>query len=243
MAMTASPTPRSYWTAVGVTAVLLLAAGLGFRVLAERLDVLSGCVPLPRGTLARLPLQIGDWAGEEVPMGDRVVRATDTDDHVNRTYRLASGTEAVSLWIAYGVRFRDLMPHRPEVCYPGNGWTSEGIRTEKLTTSRGEAIPVRILRFSQGGLGSDEITILNYYDVDGQYCPDVSLLRSRSWRPSEKVRYVAQVQIACARSSGLRSPEEVVRAFAREAAPVISSLLSDAVAGVAADAEHPEAGA
>jgi EpsI family protein len=207
----------------------LLASGMGYRLLAQYLDRPSDSVPLPRGTLARgLPLQIGGWQGKEVPVEESVLQAADCNDYVSRAY--VRRDEPVRLWIAYGVRARDLTPHRPEVCYPGAGWTLDDTRSVELPLGGGRPLECRLYRFSRGGFGSGEMVVLNYYIVDGQYCPDVSLLRSKAARGTSGIRYMAQVQITSS-ANGRLTPETAgrsVQAFAADSAQAIRAVMPDA---------------
>ena len=213
-----------------VCIVLLLGSGLGYRTLAARYSRPHDSVPLAPGTLAILPLNLGNWVGQERPLEDAVIRATDTDDHINRQYWRQDGRAAVSLFVAYGVRLRDLAPHRPEVCYTGAGWILEESRKATLTTADGTELPYQVQSFKRGGLAGERITVLNYYIVDGRYCPDVSLLRSKAWRTSVKTKYAVQVQIACGGLSGRSiEAEQAAEAFAVDSAPAIRRLLIDAV--------------
>ena len=106
--------PKLVSTTVWVAVGLMIASGAGYSVAAG-------------------PLQIGPWNGSDTALDERLVKATDTDDHVSRSYVRSDGRGDVSLFIAYGVRFRDLMPHRPEVCYTGAGWTLEATSERTLT--------------------------------------------------------------------------------------------------------------
>jgi EpsI family protein len=225
----------SHLVSVLVAVVLLGASGAAYRAAAARFGRAPGGVVLERGTLNKLPLQIGDWVGVEVSMDEQIVRATDTDDHVNRTYVQRRRDRQVVLWIAYGIRLRDLMPHRPEVCYTSSGWSVDGTKAMDLAMEDGGTLPCRILRFQRGGLGSGDITVLNYYLVDGEYCADVSLLRSTQWRRGEeKVRYAAQIQIASSSGFGLEANEEAVRAFAVASAEAIRTVIAEEVAAALA---------
>ena len=223
---------RMRWSpglAVLVCGALVVVSGAGYRVLAARLAGVSGSVFLPPGALARLPRQIGDWSGRDEPLDQRVIQATDTDDHINRTYVRRNGSEAVSLFIGYGVRFRDLVPHRPEVCYPGAGWTLESTVDTEVTGTAGSSVPSRLYRFYRSGLQARSIAVLNYFIVDGQYCADVSLLRSKSWRARGDIRYVAQVQVVCPVGADQAAADRRVREFAAELAPVLERVLSEAL--------------
>ena len=218
--------------------VLLVASGVGYRVAADRLATVTGSVPLPRGTLSALPLDIDHWTGRDVVLSDEIIQATDTDDHVNRNYVRRGSMQGVSFYVAYGVRFRDLTPHRPEVCYPGAGWTLDRSDDLDIELGEGTVLPCKLYRFSRGGLDTRRMTVLNYYVVDNQYCRDVGLLRSKSWRVDTDASYVAQVQITCAEDAFLNQSEELVGEFAGVSGPVVRQLLADAVAHAVADQDQ-----
>jgi EpsI family protein len=212
------------WQAVTTTVLLLTLTGASYRAAAHWFARSSDSAPLPPGTLARLPLDLEDWRGSEVSLDDSIVRRTDTDDHVNRTYVHRNGLELVSLFIAYGVKLRDLAPHRPEVCYPEAGWTLENSRTVEIPLENGSSLSCQVHRFHRGGLEQKRITVLNYYVVDGQYCPDVSLLRSKVWKRTNNQEYAAQVQIVASDSIAPGNSEDSVRRFAVACAQPIRSL-------------------
>jgi EpsI family protein len=216
--------------------VLMLSSGVGYRLLAQYLSRPTTEKPLPPGTLSRLPLQIGEWHGKDVPLDQAIVKRTRTDDHVSRQYLRDGGRDTVWLFVAYGVRARDLEPHHPEVCYPSAGWTLVDTQDETLKLSAGKDVECRIFRFTKGGLTSQTMTVLSYYIVDGETCPDVSLLRSKAWSGSAGIRYMAQVQVAYSDNGQGQSHSAVesVRTLAADSAPEIQSLLTNATAGVAA---------
>ncbi len=221
---------RSVIVAVIVAGFLMLISSAAYRVLAARLEAPVNTVPISPAALERLPLQIGDWMGREVPLDEAIVRATDTDAHINRSYSRNNASQYILLYIASGVKARDLMPHRPEVCYTGAGWTLIDKRSMELPLSDGMELPCMALQFSRGTLNTKKTVLLNYYIVDGQYCRDISLLRSKAWRGSGTVRYVAQIQIVASTTANLTtdSAERIVRAFAVESAPSISRLFESA---------------
>ena len=210
--------------------LLMLVFGLGYRVLAARLSAPVNTIPMLPGALERLPLQIGGWAGQKVPLDEAIVRATKTEAHINRRYSRHNSSEYILLYVAYGVRARDLMPHRPEVCYTGAGWTLTDKNSMELPLSDGMKLPCNVLQFSRGTLNTKKTVVLNYYIVDGQYCGDVSLLRSKAWRGSGTVRSVAQVQIVASVAYNLTadSAERIICNFAVESAPSISRLFESA---------------
>jgi EpsI family protein len=221
------------WTAIATAVGLLLAFQGGYSLVAGQLARPGESVPLPAGTLGQLPQRIGDWVGYDVSLPQTLVAATATDDHLYRTYQRYAGTETIGLYIAYGIKGRDLMPHRPEVCYPDAGWTLSSRQRVRLPLVDATALDCTVYEFTQGGLVSRTIHVLNYFLVDGQYSPDVSLLRSRAWRGAGTLRYMAQVQVTCtggallSRETALRSTRE----FAAESARSIRGLLPGETAG------------
>jgi len=228
------PTRAVAWpAAAAVVAAVAIVAGGGFghRALARHLDRAPDRVPIPEGTLAQLPLQIGEWVGNDKSIDQSIVRAADVDDYVNRQYVRRTDNQRVGLWVAYGVRARDLMPHRPEVCYPGAGWTLQGRETTVIPIADDVIVRARILSFTAGGFDSRRVTVLNYYIVDDQTCEDVSLLRSKAWRGQTAIRYMVQVQIACGANPArpVASPADIVREFAGESFTHIRGLLDKAV--------------
>ncbi len=234
---------RSVIVAVIIAGLLMLVSTVAYRVLAAHLEAPVNTIPISPAALERMPLQIGGWTGQKVPLDEAIVRATDTDAHINRRYSRHNASEYISLYVAYGVRARDLMPHRPEVCYTGAGWTLIDKRSVELPLSDGMELPCTTLQFSRGTLNTKKTVVLDYYIVDGQYCRDVSLLRSKAWRGSGTVRYVAQIQIAASATSDLTadSAARLVCEFAAESASSISRLFESAEESRRSDKEHVNA--
>ncbi len=209
-------------------------------MLAEQYSRPTESVKLPAGTLGRLPMDFGPWVGRDVALDESIIRITDTDDHVNRVYKRQGSSELVSLCIGYGIRFRDLVPHRPEVCYPDNGWTMEDSTTIEVETTRGTLVKCQLHQFQRGGaLSSERVSVLNYYFVDGQYCPDVSLLRSKAFRNEAGPHFAVQVLITSSGARGWDSSDQAVKAFVAEVGPRIESILLDAINSVTNAAQDP----
>lgn len=220
---------QSVIVAAVAASFVMLVFGIGYRVLAARLAASVNTAPIDPAVMERLPLQIGGWAGQDVPMDEALVRATDTDAHVNRRYSRHSGMESVSLYVACGVKARDLMPHRPEVCYTGSGWTLMDRRSVELPLNDGTELPCNVMQFARGALNAEKVMVLYYYIVDGQYCQDVSLLRSKAWRGSGAVRYVTQIQIVVPITVTLPadSAQRIISDFAGESASLIARLFEN----------------
>lgn len=205
---------------------LMFFFGVAYRVLTAKLEGPVATKVLSSTELQRLPLQIGDWIGKEIPLDEAIVLAADTDAHLSRRYSRPCDSESLWLYIASGVRARDLMPHRPEVCYTGQGWALTDKQFVELPFSNGTKLPCNCFRFTRGALNTSNVVVLDYYIVDGQYCHDVSLLRSKAWRGSGTIEYVAQIQIVASITAGVSadSVTKIVQDFAADSAPLIYGL-------------------
>lgn len=224
------PNRQSVIVAATAASFLMLVFGIGYRVLAARLAAPVNTAPIDPAVVEQFPMQIGGWTGREVPLDEAIVRATDTDAHLNRRYSRHSGMESVLLYVACGVKARDLMPHRPEVCYTGSGWTLMDRRSVNLPLSDGIELPCNLMQFARGALNTEKVMVLYYYIVDGKYSRDVSLLRSKAWRGSGTVGYVAQVQVVVPITAMLTadSAQRTVSDFAGESASLIARLFEGA---------------
>lgn len=222
--METKPRTTKPFVAAVLAAGLFLAGGSLFRSLSATLGRPAGEATLDSEALAIFPTTLGEWHGREHPLEESVIRATDSDAHISRVY--VAGNKAVTLWVAYGVRSRDLMPHRPEVCYPGAGWVAQGHSDWAIPMPDGTSIPCRIYRFERGGLDSASVLVLNYYIIDGRFSPDVSALRAQAARGGKGPRYVVQVEITAADRGHLTTGwgRDSVTEFATLAAPPLHAL-------------------
>lgn len=221
--MTSDNTNRRMVVVAAIAAsFLVLIFGLTHRALVARLVVFENKTPIDPAALERLPLQIGDWTGQDVPVDEAIVDATGTDAHISRRYSRSSGLESVSLYVVCGV---NALVHRPEVCYIAAGLTLTDRHSMELPLNDGTKLPCSVFQFSRGGLDPSKVTLLGYFIVDGQYCGYVSPLRSKAWRGSGTVDYVAQVQIVPSTETlTADSATSLVSAFAVDSALSIARL-------------------
>lgn len=218
---------RKIFVAVCIGVLACTGAGVVHRLVYAYLARGPESVPMTAEELNRIPLQLGEWEGRDVPLDEAVVRATDTDAIVNRTYSLRGSGRSVGLYVAYGVRSRDMMPHRPEVCYPGTGHTMQDREARTIALADGAKLACTVYRFSGSEKVRQDICVLNYYIIDGRYAEDVSMLRFRAVRGQGGASYVAQVMLTCPAPAGKASDaaEEALVEFARIACPAIRAVL------------------
>jgi hypothetical protein len=175
-------------------------------------------------------MTIGPWSGVEVPVDRRVIKVAGTDDHVYRRYVDESTGSSIYLYAGYTSRPVSMLGHRPDICYPANGWISRATREESVVLADGSRVPCLIHHFEEGDSGAP-LVVLNYYVLQGRHTAEWSDFWGPQWRRPNLARdptyYVAQVQIAGgALIPGMHArAEAAVREFAALAVPPIESLL------------------
>lgn len=80
--------------------------------------------------LAGIPLQIGDWKGEDIEVPKRAYDMLSPDDLLMRQYTNPKG-ESVLLYVVVSVENRETF-HPPELCYDGAGSQFFEERTEEI---------------------------------------------------------------------------------------------------------------
>jgi hypothetical protein len=73
--------------------------------------------------LKNVPLNIGDWKGEDKPVDERIKDTAGAVGAVSRTYRNSRTGEVVDLWLIVG-HGREISAHTPDICYRASGFTA-----------------------------------------------------------------------------------------------------------------------
>ena len=209
-----------------VASFVMLVFGATYYAIGARLE--GPMTAIPPDSLKRLPLQIADWAGQDIPMDEAIVRATGTDASINRRYSRKGGQESISLFVGYGVNTPERIIHPPENCYVHTGWTLKARRSQEFLLRDGTKLPCSVFEFCRGELLLERVTVLHYYIVDGQYYRDVSLHYSKLRRLVGMAGYMARVLIVASNNIAIvDSGEKSVSAFAIDSAISIAHLFDD----------------
>lgn len=194
------------WFVWILAVLLLISAGVTYRVLASRLQLVADTPIMLPVSLNIFPTQIGNWAGKDVPISRTVQRVAGNDAFINRLYTNKLSNEWANIYIAYTARPRTMLGHKPEVCYVGGGWIHDSTQPTELISHLGRKIPCLLHRFHWPTEQYQEQVVLNFYIVNGQLTSDESVFSGVGWRTpniaGDPARYVAQVQI----SSVLENP-------------------------------------
>lgn len=214
------------WFVWILAVLLLISAGVTYRVLASGLRrIVDTPVTLPV-PLSSFPSEIGNWSGKDLPIRTTTreyMEKNFADDYLSRRY-IDSVTKAWSdFYVVYcSSRPGGILGHRPRVCYVGHGWIHDGTEPSQFISRAGRQIPCLIHRFHKPAPMNDQIVILNFYILNSQITTDEDAFSGPLGRrpniAGDPARYVAQVQI----SSGL---ENSIRAAAKDMTDLILDFL------------------
>lgn len=73
-------------------------------------------------SLATLPLELGSWSGQEIPMTDRVSQMLEADLNIQRAYAHEIGGFVWFYFGYYGTGSGGEPVHTPPYCYESQGW-------------------------------------------------------------------------------------------------------------------------
>lgn len=188
--------------------LLLITAGITYRVLASCLSIVTDTpimLPIP---LSAFPKEIIDWTGKDVAITQNIQRVAGNDDFINRLYINKSNNQWANVYIAYCARPRNMIGHRPDVCYVGGGWVHDSTQQSQFISAGGKAVPCLIHRFHRPAPEAVETIVLSYYILNGQITNDESGFSGVGWRTpniaGNPARYVVQVQISSVLESSVR---------------------------------------
>jgi EpsI family protein len=126
----------------------LLVAGLAAQAGLEHLNQTDR--PSLRAKLASIPMELGDWVGQDEPVSPEIVTRAQTTEYLNRVYenRSRPGLK-LTLWVNYSQKGTNLR-HTPEICLPSGGWNKIESQTRVLSVDSGERKKVSITRLGYG---------------------------------------------------------------------------------------------
>ncbi len=216
-------------------AVAALAAvvtcGFGYRVLAAKIDVaLAQTVPLLQ-SLSTVPLQLGPWQGQDIPLDETVRRIAGEDDYLNRQYVNDGTGRSIGLYVGYLGRPRSRMGHRPDVCYITHGFKQLSEEPVVIDGSDGERMPALLYEFEPPQMGAPHQLVMVLYSVNGKYVNSVASANSYNTRGagliSRDASYAGRIQVAMSASGDRTSDVRTLSTFAAMVAEPIEALMPE----------------
>ncbi len=216
----------SIWGAGAIGVLLLVGAGVAYRVGADRWQE-PAPIP-PPVSLTEVPIEVNGWLGEtiEIPsVTEEYMRSNFADDYISRRYVKESDRTWADAYVVYcSSRPAGMLGHQPMVCFPAHGWIHDGTSTSEFVTHSGRRIECLIHRFRKAAPSHQRVVVLSFYVVNGQIT-----LRERDFsgflgrRPNiagNPARYVAQVQVSS-------TFEHAVRSLVADLTDAILAILPD----------------
>ncbi len=199
------------WSIWILAVVLLVSAGITYRILASGLErVVSRTIKLPV-PLSAFPLQIGNWSGKDLSIPsttDEYIKKNFADDYFSRRYINSVTGAWANVYVVYcSSRPGGILGHRPKVCYPVNGWTHDGTELLQFTSRGGRQVPCLMHRFHKPPMNNQTV-VLNFYVLNGKLTADEKdfsgLFGQRLNLAGDLAQYVAQVQISSELANSVR---------------------------------------
>jgi hypothetical protein len=202
----------SVWFALILAILLLVSGGITYRVFGHKLKLIGEkptVLPVP---LSNFPMQFGNWVGSELSIPaitKEYMERNFADDFFSRRYVNSAYKIWADIYVVYcSTRPGGMLGHRPDVCYPANGWLQETTETSQFTSQKGQQIDCLVQRFRQPAPAIGEVVVLSFYVRNGQITineSDFEGLLARKFNISRNPsRYVAQVQISSSLESSVR---------------------------------------
>lgn len=218
----------SLWSHWALAILLLVLAGVTYRVVASHWKQVSNSpirLPVP---LSTFPTKIGDWVGTELTIPTTTKEYMEqnfADDFFSRRYINAEANAWADVYVVYcSSRPGGIVGHKPQVCYPAHGWLHDSTEPSQFTSRIGQQVRCLIHRFHKPAPAYEQTVVLNFYILNGQITANEKdfsgPLGRRPNIAGDPARYVAQVQI----SSAL---ENSIRQAARDMADLILDFLPD----------------
>lgn len=218
----------SVWLAGVLAFVLLIGAGVVYRVAASGLQKIRDNPIVLAAPLSTIPMRINSWTGldEALPTTtEEYMKANFADDFVSRRYTSAAEGAVAGVYVVYCSSYPSgLLGHRPDVCFPANGWIRDSTTETEITTRSGEKIPCLSHQFHKAAPADRRVFVLSFYILNGQIRLDERDF-SGFWGRTPNIsgnpaRYVAQVQISSV-------SEQWARLAARDLVDTILTFLPD----------------
>jgi len=152
----------------------------------------SAAVVMPDWDLGDLPLQLGEWRGEEAELVDpRLFRATGAEKIVNRVYRNSVGNTA-SLHAAIFKNLDIGAEHTPRNCYRNAGWKKIEDVPLQLQAENKPGISVRSTIWEREG---ERILVIFWYQLGEHTLFSRMDLGALRWEMAGRESWPAMIKI------------------------------------------------
>lgn len=156
-----SASQKSFWIASFILGLLILfplALPNSFKVDEK-----------PSPWLAKVPLTLENWQGEDVLLDEHTYEILETRNVVSRLYKNDAG-EQIHLLIVGSHKDRRVA-HPPEVCYLGSNFSILN-KTEDILTFEGNEIPLKEFTAQNKKLAAQREEVAYFYKIGSRFTAD-----------------------------------------------------------------------
>jgi hypothetical protein len=204
------------WLVWVLSVLLLISAGIAYRVPAQRIGILGEAAIMLPVPLSDFPMEIGNWVGTELPIGattKEYMKDNFADDYFSRRYVDSVAKAWADVYVVYcSARPGGILGHRPNVCYQAHGWQHESTEKSRFTSRSGRQIDCLVHRFHKPAPEYDRMVVLSFYVLNGRTTAKESDFSGPfGRRPNiarDPSRYVAQVQISSTQDKSVEMAAE-----------------------------------
>jgi hypothetical protein len=119
--------------------------------------------------LTQIPLQLGEWQGQDVPQTNiEVFILLEPEQYLQRMYRLPDGR---FVWLSLIGSRKSKSFHSPQICYDTAGWKTEA-SSEPVALGRGEIYALRLNATKELEGGSSAQHVVSYFYLWPSYARD-----------------------------------------------------------------------
>lgn len=173
----------------------------------------------------QVPLQIGDWMGEDSPVPAQARDLLKPNVLISRRYVAPDG-DAVLLLIVQSADARDMGGHYPPVCYPNAGWSKLDEPRDSEVQVAGTPIPLTEYTYGVDGFdGGRERRILDFFVLK-----PVGAVREqhhvRRQASDYRLRHygAAQIQVIVDGPTSIAAREAIFAEFVEPLIPLIEAI-------------------
>lgn len=196
-----------------ICVVILGITAMGLRPVTRYMRVTMAKEPIPlRAPLAKLDKsRLGTYRFARArTLDSAVVNSLGTEEYidwmlVDTSVSRDNPLHYAHLFVTYYTGEPDAVPHTPDHCYQGSGYTTDRARNTTLhikTLEDAPDVPVRVLSFVKSGIfDGDKIPVLYTFHCNGRFVATAAGVRSAANNPRDKYAYFSKVEVNFGRES------------------------------------------
>lgn len=181
-------------------------------------------VPKEKGEMlvSKLPMQIGEWKGKDLPVDARAIEILETKNLILREY--SKGEDKLYLYIIYSQDNRKVS-HPPEVCFEGSGITIVKKDKIPMELAENEKIFANRLVVEKEGLSN---LVVYWYKAGDNYTDNYLKQQLLASFNRLRLKHASAALIRISAEVTPTNPDrafENVKAFAKEASAYFSRII------------------